>query len=312
MNKHVRQVVLPLIAALIWGAAFLVQGSITDRLGAFTVNALRSFIAFITLFVISVLIDTGKKRKNIPMGKPDFKKIIIGSSVCGIFLFLGSNFQQLALSGNIEGAVTEGEVAFITAFYMVLVPVFGIFLGKKTGINVWASAIIAIVGLYLICVEGAEFSMNRFVIFAIMNAVAYALHILAVDKYVQNVDPIKLCCGQFFFNCVFSTIFALIFDTITFAAIIDCIIPILYIGIFSSSIAFTLQLVAQKGGNPTVVSVLVCMESVFALLLQTLYGAFFPEKAVYMSVNQYIGCGVMFVAVIISQIEMPFKFHKTK
>ena len=312
MNKHVRQVVLPLIAALIWGAAFLVQGSITDRLGAFTVNALRSFIAFITLFVISFLIDRGKIRKKIPMGKPDLKRFFIGSLVCGVFLFLGSNFQQLALGGNIGGYVTEGEVAFITAFYMVLVPIFGIFMGKKTGINVWASAIIAIVGLYLICVEGASFSMNRFVIFAIMNAVAYAFHILAVDKYVQSVDPIKLCCGQFLFNGIFSTIFALIFDTISFAAIVDCVIPILYIGIFSSSIAFTLQLVAQKGGNPTVVSVLVCMESVFALLLQTLYGAIFPDKAVYLSVNQYIGCGVMFVAVVISQIEMPFKFHKTK
>lgn len=311
MNKNFKQIGLPLISALIWGGAFLVQGSVTDRMGAFTVNAMRSLIAFTTLFIISFFVDRHKMKKGVPMGKVDLKIVFIGSLACGTFLFLGSNFQQLALGGNVGGYVTEGEVAFITALYMVLVPVFGIFMKKKTGVNVWIAVGIAIVGLYLICFEGAEFSMNKYVIFAILNAVAYAFHILAVDKYVQTVDPIKLSCGQFFFNFIFSSVAALIFEKISFAAIIDCILPLLYIGIISSSVAFTLQLIAQRGGNPTIVSVLVCTESVFALILQTIIGLINPDKAVYLSVGQYIGCGVMFIAVVVAQLNFSFKKQNT-
>lgn len=310
MSKQAKTIILPLIAALIWGGAFLAQGSVTDRLGPFTMNALRSFIAFVCLFFVSFISDERKIKKSVEMRRPDMKLFVIGSVVCGIMLFLGSNLQQFALAGNLDGSITEGEVAFITAFYMILVPVFGIFFKRKTGVNVWIAVVIALVGLYLICVNGKGFSINKYVIFAISNAVAYTFHILAIDHYASEINPIKLSCGQFFVNFFLSSIFALLFENISLAAIADCALPLFYIGIFSSTIAFTLQIVAQQEGNPTVVSILMCTESGFALLLQTIIGIINPEKAAFLSVRQYIGCAVMFIAVVVAQINFNIKIRK--
>ena len=300
-KNTLKHVVCPLVAAFIWGSAFLVQGSVTDKLGAFSVNALRSLVAVICLFSLSLFIDIRKIKRNECVGKSDFKSFFRGGLACGVFLFLGANFQQLAIEGNVGGFITEGVVAFITAFYMVLVPVAETFLGRETGAFVWIAVAIAIAGLYLICVDGA-FRFNKYILFAVLNAVFYTFHILAVDRFAPKIDPIKLSCGMFLFNFIFSSVCALAFEKIDFAAVKDCALPILYIGLFSSTIGFTLQIVAQSGGNPTLVSLLMCMESVFALLIQIVIGFLFPEKRAILSLPQYFGCGLMFAAVVISQI----------
>ena len=316
MNKNVRQFVLPIITAFIWGSAFIAQGMVTGTIGPFTFNAARSFIAVILLFLLSLFIDLkNRKKEALPTEdnnvKTDKKALWIGGTLCGILLFVSSNLQQFAIEGNLDGSNSEGIVAFITAFYMILVPVISAFMGKKNKANVWLSVVIGIVGLYFVCVD-ESLKINTYNLFALGCAVTFAFHIIVVDRFSTKVDCIKLSCIQFGFNFVLSAICVVFFEKFEIKPLIDSILPILYVGVFSSTIAYTLQIVAQKGTNPTVVSVLMCLESVFALLCQTLLALLFPGSAQFLSPMQYVGCGIMFIAVLLTQIDVFSLFKKNK
>ena len=312
MNKTVRQVALPIITAFIWGSAFIAQGMVTDSIGTFTFNAARSIIAVVLLFGLCLILDFNRKRKaklsGVEAEKTDLKSLIIGGTICGVLLFVASNLQQYAIQGNLDGSNSEGIVAFITAFYMILVPIIGIFSGKKNGLNVWISALIGLVGLYFVCVD-KSLTINIYNLSALGCAVTFAFHIIVVDKYSQKVDCIKLSCMQFLVNLLLSGVSALIFETIDLAAIGESILPVLYVGVFSSTIAYTLQIVAQKGTNPTIVSVLLCLESVFALLVQTVMTLISGSEN-FLSTMQYVGCGIMFLAVVLTQIDFRAIFKK--
>ena len=306
MNKNVRQVVLPLIAAFIWGSAFIAQGMVTDKIGPFSFNALRSLIAAALLLILCVVVFLYKKKKGIAVGT-NWKNLIWAGSVCGILLFVSSNLQQYAIQGNLDGSNNEGIVAFITAFYMILVPIIELILGKRTGVNVWIAAAVGVVGLYFISVKGS-LEINLYNLAALGCAIVFAFHIVCVSVFTEKNDCFQLSCAQFIVNFVLSAICAIAFESISYEAVAASMLPILYIGVFSSTIGYTLQIVAQKGTNPTVVSVIMCLESVFAVLIQLIIGLIYPEKATYMSTMQYVGCALMMSAVIIAQ----FDFKKNK
>ena len=292
MNKHfVKQNILPLIAALIWGTAFVAQSVCTDYVPPFAFNALRSFIAMLFLIPVSLLFDRAAARRGKPAQRVDWKNLALGGALCGVFLAAGSNLQQFALA-----EVSVGKAGFVTSLYVVLVPVFGwLLFRKKVAPQVWIGVVLAVGGLYLLCVTG-EFTLGASDVFLLLAALGFTGQILSIDCFAVRVDGVKLSCAQFFFAGVISTAFSLIFETVDWAGVWHCVLPILYVAIFSSGIAYTLQILAQAGSNPTVVTLLLSLESVFSVLS----GAIILGDR--LSMREYAGCALMFAAVILAQV----------
>lgn len=288
--KHnlLRHTIAPLIAAFIWGTAFAAQSICADYIEPMTFNALRGLIASITLFIIYIVYSKAAKRLA-PKSPIPWKKLIPGSLLCGLFLSIASNMQQLGL-----GDTSAGKAGFITALYIVIVPILGLFTGKKCGLKVWISVAVAVVGLYFLCItETFTIAPSDFYVF--ICAIVFGVHIMVIDKYTQSVEGILLSLGQFLVVTVISGIGMLIFENPSIAGITECILPTLYVGIFSSGVAYTLQIIAMRGANPTKISLLLSLESVFAVV----GGTFIGER---LSGRELIGCVLMFGAVILSQL----------
>ena len=301
MAKNVKQILFPLLAAFIWGTAFVAQRISTDRVEPMTFNAARSAIAFVVLLVILRLFSAVQKHKNnaaLSLGSK--KDLLLASLCCGTALMLAVNLQQAGLAYT-----TVGKAGFITALYIVLVPIFGLFLKKRVTLAVWISVLLAAVGLYFLCIT-ESFSITRGEIVVLISAALFATHILLVDHFTQKVNGIALSCGQFLVVTLLSAIGALLFEQPSLSAILACLGPILYVGIFSSGVAYTLQILAQKDGNPTVVCLLLSMEAVFS----TLAAAVILHET--LSRREYLGCALMLLAVILAQIPFPEKkLHNT-
>ncbi len=286
------------LAAFIWGMAFVAQNIIGKSVPTFTVNALRSFIAAIFLLILWWLIFRKKGESFFPKEKPLKKKFYLGGIICGICLTVASNLQQFGISLYPKNAPTEAHSGFLTALYVILVPIFSVFLRKKVGLLVWLGGILASVGIYLLCFAGGidGFYIGDLIVFTC--AIAFSFHILSVDKYVGIIGGVKLSIIQFFTVGILSLILATIFDlkTLDFKAVCDGMLPILYLGIMSSGIAYTLQLIGQKYAEAAVASITMSFESVFAVL----GGVLFSSGT--LSLNEIIGCVVMFAAIIVAQI----------
>ena len=298
-HNQIRQVVFPILAAFIWGTAFVAQDMCADSIGAFTFNATRYFIAVLALLVVILIKDGLAKDK--PSLSPIQKKaankqLWLGGLCCGTALAVASNFQQ---AGMVAGT-DSGKAGFLTALYVVLVPLFGLFFKRKVNLSTWIAVVLSVVALYLLCIKG-EFSLAPGDLLILVCAVCFAVHILVIDHFTAYCDGVKLSCIQFLFAGIISAICMFIFETVDFAAIWSCIMPLLYVGIFSCGVGYTLQILAQKDSNPTVVTILLSLESVFAVIA----GAIILKQQ--MSVREYIGCAVMFAAVILAQIEFPSK-----
>lgn len=288
MKRHIRQTLLPLLAALIWGSAFVAQSVGADHIGAFTFNALRSIIAVPALCVVIFFMH-----RNDPPGASDpaqRKMLWRGGTCCGVVLFLASALQQLGMSDT--GA---GKAGFITALYIVLVPIFSILLRRRVALPIWIAVAITVTGLYFLCItDGFTILPSDFLI--LLCAVCFAVHILVIDYFAPHVDCVKMSCVQFAVAAVLSSVCALLTEDISFDAIRACAWSLFYTGILSSGVAFTLQIVAQRGANPTLVSLLMSMESVFAVLS----GALFLHEA--MTPRELFGCVLMFAGILLSQI----------
>lgn len=298
-HNQVRQVVFPILAAFIWGTAFVAQDMCADSIGTFTFNATRYFIAVLALLVVILIKDGLAKDK--PSLSPIQKKaankqLWLGGLCCGTALAVASNFQQAGLVAGTDA----GKAGFITALYVVLVPLFGLFFKRKVNLSTWIAVVLSVVALYLLCIKG-EFSLAPGDLLILVCAVCFAVHILVIDHFTAYCDGVKLSCIQFLFAGIISAICMFIFETVDFAAIWSCTLPLLYVGIFSCGVGYTLQILAQKDSNPTVVTILLSLESVFAVIA----GAIILKQQ--MSVREYIGCAVMFAAVILAQIEFPSK-----
>lgn len=291
MNFKVKKIINPLLlvlAAIIWGFAFVAQKSGADSIEPFTLNAARSFVGGIFLLpVIYILKDKAPK----PIEKGTKKDLIIGGVLCGTVLYAATAFQQFGLTEGTDA----GKAGFITALYIVLVPVFSIFLKKKTGFKTWFSVALSVVGLYLLCVTG-KLTIAPSDLTVLVCALIFTVHILVIDHFSPKVEGIKMSCIQFFVCGILSLISLFIWgETLSINALLSAAFPILYLGIMSSGIAYTLQIIGQRDTDPTLASILMSLESVFAVLA----GAIFGET---LSGREALGCVVMFIAIIISQL----------
>lgn len=299
-HNQVCQVVFPIITAMIWGSSFVAQSTSTEHIGAFTFNAARSFVGFLALLVVVQIFRMVRKEPEIQQ-TPEEKKagrkgLVLGGICCGIALALACNLQQL---GMVAGA-SAGKTSFITTLYVVLVPICGLFLKKRVSPTVWISVLLAVAGLYCLCIKDS-FSIAPSDLLVMLCAFGYTLHILVIDYFTQKVDGVKMSCIQFLSCAVLSAILMLIFEHPTWADITPCIGSILYVGVFSSGVAYTLQILAQKDSNPTIVALLLSLESVFGAVS----GAIFLHET--MTGKELVGCVLMLIAVVLAQIEFPSK-----
>lgn len=289
---QIKKIINPLllfVTAFIWGVAFVAQKSGSDTVGPFLFNGLRSVIAGVALLpVIAVLGNRAPQPVN---GIKDKKVLFLGGTLCGTALFAATYFQQLGMTLGADA----GKSGFITALYIVLVPILGIFFKKRATLKIWISVFIAVVGLYLLCITG-DFSVQLGDLMVLVCALIFAVHILVIDYFSPRVESVKMACIQFFVCAALSFIFALITkEQNTLQDVFNAYIPILYLGLMSSGVGYTLQIVAQRGTDPTVASMIMSLESVFAVLS----GMFFGET---LTPKEGIGCVLMFLAIILSQL----------
>ena len=285
-----------LLAAIIWGASFVAQDVGKDYVGAFTYNGLRMLMGAAVLLPL-ILVMQLKKRKTDTRTKEQKKKDafvqVKSGIICGLILFCATNLQQFAFNYIDEAA--SGKIGFITALYMLLVPVFGLFLGHKQRLVVWVAVLMGCAGAYLLCVDSA-FTIGLGEVLALGCAAFFAVHILYIDSVMDKVDGVILSCSQFFVVGVISVICMFIFETPTIVGIQGALIPMLYSGIMSSGAGYTLQIVGQKYTKPAVASLLMCLESVFAVLTEWII------EGEQLAPREFAGCVVMFVAIIITNL----------
>ena len=291
--NRVRQNVFPMLAALIWGTAFVAQSVGADYVEPFTFNTARSGVAFIFLLILCMVLRQARRRDFDAAAQPrsgSRRDLILGGICCGVALTVATNLQQKGLE-----TTTSGKAGFITALYIVIVPIAGIFLKKKAPRIIWLSVALAVVGLYLLCVQ-ESFSITEGDWYVLLCSFCFAGHILLIDHFTRKVDGVALSCVQFLVMAVLSAGLMLVMETPDWAGLLACIGPVLYVGIFSSGVGYTLQILAQKDSNPTVVSLLLSLESVFA----TVAGALILGDR--MSGKEYLGCVLMLAAVVLAQL----------
>ena len=294
MNKFVlRQSLLLLLTAAIWGVAFVAQSVGMDYVEPFTFNAVRSIIGGIVLLPCIALLKkvNGGQDKAATEKKADQKTLILGGVICGILLCVASNLQQFGIQYT-----TVGKAGFITAMYIVLVPVLGIFLKKRAGIKIWCGVLLAVFGLYMLCMTDGSFSLQKGDFLTLLCAIAFSFHILAVDYFAPLVDGVKMSCIQFFTSGILSGICMFLFEEPKLEMILAAWLPILYAGALSCGVAYTLQIIGQKGMNPTVASLIMSMESVISVI------AGWAILGQALSKRELLGCTLMFAAIILVQL----------
>ena len=296
-HNQVRQVVFPIITAMIWGSSFVAQSTSTEHVGAYTFNAARSFVGFLALLVVVQIFKMLRKEppaeQTAAEKKAGRRDLILGGICCGIALALSCNLQQLGL---VAGA-SVGKTSFITTLYVVLVPICGLFLKKKVSPTVWISVLLAVAGLYCLCIK-ENFTIAPSDLLVMLCAFGYTLHILVIDHFTQKVDGVKMSCIQFLTCAILSAILMLIFENPTWADIVPCMGSILYVGVFSSGVAYTLQILGQRDLNPAVASLIMCLESVFSAL-----GGWLLLHQ-NLSFRESTGCVLLFAAVVLAQLPL--------
>lgn len=292
MSRRMRGNLLLLLTAAIWGFAFVAQKAGGAEMGALTFNGVRSFLGGGLLLLSLPLLDRlGLAHK--PTTPAARKTLWLGGVLCGLALFGATNLQQLGLL-----TTTPGKGGFITALYIVLVPVFGLFVRRRTTPFHWLGVVLAVVGLYLLCMqEEGGIGSGEWLVMAC--APVLAVQILLVDRFAPQADCIRLSCIQFFTVGVLNLPLMFLFETPSLGALTDCLGSVLYAGLLSSGVAYTLQMVGQKYTHPTTASVLMSFESVFAVLAGMLL---LDDR---LTLWETAGCGVMLAAVILAQLPTP-------
>lgn len=292
MTKRMRSNLLLLLTAFIWGTAFVAQKKGVDTISPNTFNGIRQILGCLALLPVIAFREKKEKLHSEKAVQSDKKSLMAGGIVCGICLCAASTTQTAGLVYT-----DAGKGGFITAMYIVIVPIIGFFTGKKIRPSLIVAVAVATCGLYLLCMGGGTVSggLNRGDMLLILCAVLFSVHILVVDRVSPHVDGVKLSFIQFFVSGMINIVFMLLFDKPDFAQIFSCAVPLLYAGVMSCGVAYTLQIVAQKDTDPTVASILMSMESLFALLA----GLAFGEK---MSIRGFIGCALMMTAIILAQL----------
>lgn len=286
-NKRFYGNLMLILTALIWGSSFVAQSVGMDYIGPFTFNAIRCIIGGIVLIPIILIMGKVKKESK---NKNNNKQLILGGILCGIALFTGSTLQQFGISFT-----SVGKAGFITALYIVLVPILGIFFKKKVSLKIWLSVLISMIGLYLLCIT-ENFSIGKGDLLVLFCAFFFAIHILLIDYFSPKVNGVKMSCIQFFVAGIISVLPMAFFENPTINSILSAWAPILYAGVLSCGVAYTLQIVAQKNTDPTVASLLLSLESVFAVIS----GWFILSES--LSFKELTGCALVFIAIILAQL----------
>ena len=295
---------LLLLAAMIWGFAFSAQKAAAD-IPPFTVGAARGIFAALFLLGLIPLFDrlnrTGRRlfsERGIDITKSEWT----GGILCGLILSAATFAQQFGIGEGTDA----GKASFITALYVVLVPIYGLFLGKRAPVRVFVSVGIATVGFYLLCITG-DFSLAFSDGVVLICAFIFAAHILVIDAFSRKTDGVRMSCVQFFVFFLANLAGALIFESpLDFSGILSCFGAVLYLGIGSSGVAYTAQILGQKGTDPAVSSILLSMESVFGVIGSAI---FLGEQ---MSAREYIGCAVVFFAVLLAEVDFPALIRRRK
>lgn len=288
MSKQFKANCILILTAMIWGAAFVAQSVGMDYVGPFTFLMARSLLGGLVLLPVLAWMNRRKSAADkAPASRRDY---LLAGFLCGTALFAGSAFQQLGLLYT-----SAGKSGFITALYVVLVPVCSLFLGKRVGLNMWISVVIAAVSLYLLCIN-ESFTIGPGELLTLICALCFTGHIMVIDHFSSRVDGVKLSCIQFFVCATWAAIFMVFRETPSLSAIARCWLPLGYAGILSGGVAYTLQIIGQRNTRPTVASLLMSLESVFAVL----FGALLLHER--LSPKEYLGCVLMFGAVILAQL----------
>ena len=297
MKKYISALMM-LLAAAIWGFAFSAQ-KVAAALPPFTIGAVRSLFAGVFLIGVIVVFDRFSEEGRRLFSKKNTHFIdlnrteLIGGILCGLILAGASALQQSGIGSGTDA----GKAAFITALYVLFVPIFGLLLRKKSPLNVWISVAVAVVGFWLLCIKG-DFSIAPSDLLVLICASVFALHIIVIDRYSQ-CDGVRMSCVQFFVAALVNLIVALFAERpISLSAVGENILPLLYLGICSSGIAYTLQIVGQKHAHPAAAAVILSLESVFGVIGSAIL---LGER---MSAREYIGCVIVFLAVVLSQIDV--------
>ena len=307
-----------LLTATIWGIAFVAQSEGGDAVGPFTFNATRNIIGSLVLIPVIFLLNkinpqnssaapaassrsnassqaqnsAGKNAAAVPSGNifTRNKTLILGGIACGICLCLASNFQQLGIQYT-----SVGKAGFLTACYIIIVPILGLFMKKRCSPFIWVAVVMALIGLYLLCITDG-FSIGKGDILVLICAFLFSLHILVIDHFSPKVDGVKMSCIQFLVCGILSGLPSLLFESPDLAGILAAKVPILYAGVMSCGVAYTLQIVGQKGMNPTVASLILSLESCISVLAGWLI------LGQNLSGREIFGCVLMFGAIILAQL----------
>lgn len=287
-------IIILLITAIIWGSSFVAQSIGMESIDAFTFTGIRTTLGMLFLLPFTLLINKGF----------DFScKTLRAGLILGVVFSLAQNFQQFAFYYS-----TSGKIAFITAFYMFFVPLFSvIFMKKKIAILTWVSIMMGLAGLFFLCIDPGDITAINFGdILALVCAIFYAVQIMLIDKYLgEGINGIQMSFMQFFVAAIISVAAMFIFEKPDLANIKTAAPSLLYSGIMSCGIAYTLQIVGQKYTSPVIASLLMCLESVFAVISAALilHEGMLPREIA--------GCIIMFSAIIISQLSETFLAKKT-
>ena len=296
-SQAIRADLLMLLAAAIWGFAFVAQREGMETMGPFLFNTARVFIG--TVFLLPIVWYLSKKKKISTGKETSTKKLWVAGTVAGLFLFTASSFQQVGIQYT-----TAGKAGFITGLYIFFVPLIGIFFGQRTGSGTWLGAFIAVIGLYLLSIN-EDFSIARGDLLQLICAVFFAAHVLVIGYVAKRMDPLKLSLIQYLVSGVLSFFIAIAIEVITWQMIVDTAIPLLYAGIMSIGVGYTLQVVAQQHAKSSHAAIILGLEGAFAVLGGWLI---LDEN---LSTRGLIGCGLMLSGMFLSQLLPRLRFNKS-
>lgn len=290
MTKRMRSNLMLLLTAFLWGSTFVAQKAGT-AVGPLTYNGVRSVIGALVLVPVIVVLRKKKAAGGRQAAAAARGKLLLGGVLCGLALFTASMLQQTGISYT-----TAGKAGFITALYAVLVPVLSVIIGKKIRPLIWLCVAIGVAGLYLLCMEPGKWSLQSGDLMILGCAVVFAVHILIIDHFAPQVEPVEMACIQFAVVGVLGCIGMLIWEKPSLELVLANWLPIAYAGVLSSGVAYTLQMVALKHADPTEASLIMCLEAVFSVLT----GALVLHET--MTGRAAVGCVLIFAAVVLSQL----------
>lgn len=305
----VRNSFLLLLTAFIWGVAFVAQSAGGDAVGPYTFNCIRMILGGISLLPVIFIMDHAKLSTRRPTTKEQRKELLLGGVSCGAILFVASSFQQM----GIFLGTPAGKAGFLTACYILLVPIIGLFFHKKCRWNIWVGVVLAVLGLYLLCMNG-PFYLQLSDGLVLLCALCFSFHIIVVDHFAPKVDGVRMSCIQFFTCGIMGILPTILLEMghmqesvklwLSGFATWDAWIAILYAAFLSCGVAYTLQIIGQEGLHPTVASLLMSLESVFSVIA----GWVILKES--MSPRELTGCIIMFAAISLAQVEFDRKWQE--